>query len=208
MPRVLSPAARNLILSEEGVDQPTAWPGENSGISIGIGYDLSAVTRDEFAADWQASLPGEHFARLAAVIGLKGEAAHKAAPGLKGIVVSRGQGIAVFDIHDVPKYVELTAETFPNSETLPPDAFGALVSLVFNRGTSMAGERRLEMQAILDLCKGYGPVSQATPKRLQAVLLEIGNKLCCMARLWPPGGDLYRRRQNEARLLQSCILTP
>ena len=37
---------------------------------------------------------------------------------------------------------------------LPLDAQGALVSLVFNRGTSMEGDRRAEMRAIRDAVPG------------------------------------------------------
>lgn len=205
MPRLLSPAARALILNEEGVDQPSVWPGESSGVTIGIGYDLGYVTREEFAADWQASLTGEQFARLAAVVGLKGEAARSAARDMKGIVISRGQAIAIFDIHDVPKYCELTAATVPNSEELPADAFGALVSLVFNRGGSMLGDRRKEMRVIRDVCAAYGPVRQMTPKCLVSVLQAIAANLRLMRRLWPATSGLFTRREHEAVLVESCL---
>ncbi len=36
----LSDKALQLILGAEGLDQPGNWPGGQSGITIGIGYDL------------------------------------------------------------------------------------------------------------------------------------------------------------------------
>ncbi len=85
--------------------------------------------------------------------------------------------------------------TFPGIAELPPDAQGALVSLVFNRGTSMEGDRRAEMRAIRD----------AVPS---SDLQEIADQLRSMKRLWINKGldGLLRRREEEAKLIESCIV--
>jgi hypothetical protein len=60
---------------------------------------------------------------------------------------------------------------FPGINELSPDAQGALVSLVFNRGTSMEGDRRREMRAI------QAAVANGD-------LQEIADQLRSMKRLW------------------------
>src|SRR6266850_166119 len=50
------------------------WPGESSGITIGIGYDLKFVTRGEFEADW-AAVPSADVDRLVPAFGVTGSEA-------------------------------------------------------------------------------------------------------------------------------------
>jgi hypothetical protein len=54
----------------------------------------------------------------------------------------------VFNEVTVARFFALTKRTFPGVERLHPNAQAALVSLVFNRGNSLIGERRSEMRAI------------------------------------------------------------
>lgn len=49
--------------------------------------------------------------------------------------------------------MKLTRQAFPGVERLHPDVYGALVSLVFNRGSSMTGNRRSEMRNIRNVIK-------------------------------------------------------
>jgi hypothetical protein len=72
---LLSDKAKNLIFSFEGLDQASDWPGGDSGITIGIGYDLGYVTADEFAKDWQDILAAADLQALNGAVGLKAEAA-------------------------------------------------------------------------------------------------------------------------------------
>src|SRR5205807_2124248 len=62
--------ALQLILAAEGMNQPGAWPGGSSGITLGIGYDLGYVTVDQFESDWGACLNKNARERLRAVVGL------------------------------------------------------------------------------------------------------------------------------------------
>jgi GH24 family phage-related lysozyme (muramidase) len=190
----LSPNARDLIFKFEGVDQPWDWPGGASGITIGYGYDLGQEPADDFHADWTSYLAAADLALLNGVLGLTGAAAQAKAASLKSIHIKQSDSQTVFLNRSVPKYQALTLSAFPGVDALPADAQGALLSLVYNRGTSMNGDSRSEMRAIRD----------AVPSgNLQA----IAEQLRAMKRLWVGKGldGLLKRRDAEADLVASCI---
>ena len=56
------------------------WPGGESGVTIGIGYDLGFTSKQQFEADWGPFLEEPARAALAAVQGAKGAAAATACP--------------------------------------------------------------------------------------------------------------------------------
>lgn len=99
----------------------------------------------------------------------------------------------VFKKSTLPRFINETLKAFPNSDKLHPDAFGALVSIVFNRGASVTGSTRVEMLNIRNLVpdKNYKKIAQ-----------EIRN----MKRLWVGKGldGLLKRRDEEANLVDSC----
>jgi GH24 family phage-related lysozyme (muramidase) len=190
----LSKKAFDLVVGAEGLDQPGKWPGGASGITIGFGYDLGYVTNDQFLADWKACLADADCQALSAVIGFKGPDAETRAGSVSKIQISNDQAQRVFLERSVPSYQAQTLKAFPGVDKLPPDAQGALVSLVYNRGTAMKGDRRTEMRAIRD----------AVPK---GDLREIAKQLRSMKRLWANTGQggLVKRREAEAQLVESCI---
>jgi GH24 family phage-related lysozyme (muramidase) len=195
---MISKKAEDLILQFEGFDVPWRWPTGDSGITIGRGYDLGY---EPFEKDWQGRLALEDFNRLKPAVGLKGEAAHRIAPTLRGVNIPVHTADEVFAEITLPKYEEQTRKTFPNSERLPEDAFGALVSIVFNRGQKLDGDRRREMRAIYGILATKNPTDSDTIK-------EIARQVRSMARLWPDNldsdGDLHDRRLREAELIESC----
>ena len=83
--------------------------------------------------------------------GLTGEVAKQRLASVRDIIISWELAWEVFNVVTVPKFYNLTKKAFPGLEELPADVQGGLVSLVFNRGTSMEGDRRREMRAIRDL---------------------------------------------------------
>ena len=190
----LSERATTLILQAEGLNQAGKWPGGASGITIGYGYDLGQVKAERFVADWGDVLPVAQLERLKAVIGLGGEKAKAAAPGLADIMIGKDVSLKVFLTRTVPEYQKQTEAAFPGLDRLPADAQGALVSLVYNRGPKMEGDRRKEMRAIRDAV-GKGD------------LKEIAAQLRAMKRLWEGQGlpGLLKRRDAEAVLVESCI---
>lgn len=192
----LSENAKRLIFEFEGLDQPYEWPGGDSGITIGIGYDLGYVKPSEFQQDWGTVLAPSDAQTLTSVVGLKGVSAQQKAASLKMIRIKEDDAERVFLERSVPVYQKQAQQAFPGIDALPADAQGALVSLVYNRGTSMQGDSRREMRAIRD----------AVPR---GDLKEIADQLRSMKRLWVGKNmdGLLKRRDAEADLVESCIVS-
>jgi len=146
----LTPAALDLILSFEtggqaGYQPSPEWPGGQSGLTIGIGYDLGYQTDDGFRADWGSRLAADDFSLLAPLVGKKAPSAESeitaAVANLKGKVsIPWDAAVAVFDQITAPRFINETLEAYPGSDQLPGDSLGALVSLVFNRGSGFGTE--------------------------------------------------------------------
>jgi len=197
-----SQKAIDLIHKFEGWDDPWIWPGDASGVTIGYGYDLGY---EPFKKDWVGRINSIDFNHLSLAEGLKGEAARWIAPSFKGIHIPVAIAEEVFNLVTLPRYEELTIKTFPNSEKLPPDAFGALVSVVFNRGASLDGPRRTEMRSIFASLQTVGSVSVPP-----SVIQQLGDAVNSMKRLWPDSDSdcsLYKRRIAEAELIYDCLPT-
>lgn len=180
-----------------------SWPGGASGVTIGIGYDLGYDKN--FEADWDGKLTDEQMARLKRCKGLTSQRAKAALSGVRDIIISYEDAMSVFDEFTLPVYIHQTLDAFPNSENLPDDAFGALVSLVFNRGPLIDNsDRRKEMKAIRNiLLAGNDDLVDEEDIR------EIAAQVKSMARLWADNrdsdGDLHDRRIAEGDLILSSI---
>jgi hypothetical protein len=171
------------------------WPGGQSGVTIGIGYDLGYVTAPEFEADWKGVIPDAAIERLGTTLGKAGgsansEAAMKALTQSVRDVATPFEGAAtVFRQRSLPLYVALTEHSLPNTDALGPNSLGALVSLVYNRGAPFqrTEDRFREMRAI----------RQHMSDR---AFDEIPAEFRCMQRLWPNLPGLQKRRELEAEL--------
>lgn len=176
------------------------WPGEQSGVTIGVGYDCGYVNKTEFTNDWK-DLPQKDFDKLYKVIGIKGIAAKDLIKGLKDISIPWDLALKVFTNKTVSKFYNLTQKTFPNFDNLPEDAKGGLVSLVFNRGGSLEGDRRREMKFIYDAMKITKTFDQKT-------LTFIANQIRAMKRIWIGGSiekGMGRRRDAEAKIIEESL---
>jgi len=199
---LLSPNALKLVLDYEVgggegyynkcLKRP-CWPKGASGVTIGVGYDLGYNTQSQFAEDWGGKISDSDFNRLRKCLGFKGSAANARVGSVRDIEVPWEAALAVFKANTLPRFIKLTLKAFPQADKLHPDAFGALVSLVFNRGSSLKGSRRAEMARIRDLVPS---------KNYEAIALEIRS----MKRIWAGKGldGLLRRRDKEADLVASC----
>ncbi len=176
---------------ERRLGQPT-WPGAQSGVVIGIGYDLGYVTAEECARNWQRRLKQVDYERLMATVGVKGPAAKELADKLSDISIPYDVAKDQFQTQSLPQYTARTVAAFPNASELPADALGALVSLVYNRGSSFAGDARAEMRTIRELMD----------KREFA---GVPAQLRAMKRLWPTIDGLQRRREAEAVLFEKGL---
>lgn len=204
-----NPNEISLTLSQKGIDlivqheisskqyyekrliHPT-WPKGESGITIGIGYDLGYASKDQFESDWQSLLGALDMVKLTRMCGLKGARAERHVSSLRSVIIPFEAAKHVFVHSSLPLYAQKTKNTFPGVQNLHADAQAALVSLVYNRGASLRGDSRREMAAIKPLVKrkAYG---------------EIAQQIINMKRLWQGQNldGLLRRRDDEATLVRN-----
>lgn len=187
------------IIDEEGMDQPWRFPGGDSGVTLGHGYDLGAGTESkaDMVNDWKQWLSGAQLDRLSVAIGKTGNAARALCPQFRDINIGVEAADEVFFRATVPKYYGKMLAAFPNADKLPGIAQAALLSLVFNRGTSMKGERREEMRQIRQALAGDPPYD----------LKRVAAAIRAMKKLWEGRGlnGLITRREREARMVESVI---
>ena len=174
------------------------WPGVASGLTLGFGFDLGYRTRPELDANF-ASLTASNRSRLAEAIGVHAGQGAKSKSKIKAwtaefadITIGWDLARRVFREFDVPRYTDLTKLTFPVAG-LNGDQLGALVSLVFNRGTRLVGDRREEMAAI------HKALSKGKPE-------EVPAQLRAMKRYWPTVPSLQRRREDEKTRRRSAAV--
>lgn len=170
--------------------KPT-WPGGQSGITIGIGFDLGYHSKPQIVTAWNSFIELPDMQRLIAVAGLTGAAAQAALPSVKNLVVFFIAATQVFDNNTLPIYEKLTLDIYPTADTLPANVFGMLVSLVYNRGNGLTGDRRTEMRNIVALVASRD-------------VNGIADQFIAMQRLWPVGNGVYSRRAVEAKIIRLC----
>ncbi len=169
------------------------WPGAASGVTVGVGYDLGYNSATVIVKDWYA-LGTSTSGRLATAAGITGQSARAILPRYRDITIEWVDADGVFRRTTLSRFYALTKRTYPGLEKLRPNAQAALVSLVFNRGSDLTGERRREMREIKSL----------VPKKDYEGMAE---QLRSMKRIWrnsDVGEGLIRRREAEAVLM----LTP
>lgn len=195
---MISKKAIDLILESEGCDLAPSWPGGASGVTFGRGYDLGYSSEEQIKKDWAAHVNGNVLAFMVSCAGVKGETAKKRiTTETKILRITSDAAREVFENRTLPRFIKLARDTYPGFDELNEDTRGAIVSLVFNRGSSFGVEgqpswdSRREMRALapLVLAKDYEGIA-ATIK--------------AMGRLWVGKGldGLIARRHNEAAL---CI---
>lgn len=165
------------------------WPSVGSGITIGIGYDLQFVNRHRFLADWEDHLTTRAIQLLADAVGRPGSGELLIA--VSEVEVPLQAAMAVLLERTLPSYVQQTRSIYEQFDALTPARRTALVSLVYNRGSSLLDrdpvrQERREMRRIRELL-GNDDVDQ------------VAAEFDSMARLWTLPG-LIQRRHDEARL--------
>ena len=199
---IISDAAKALIESAEisnmmyyttHLSLPT-WPQGDSGVTIGIGYDLGYCTRDQFESDWGSHLSTSTIAALDTAIGIKGGMANRIVDNYRDIRIPYDAAKAVFENATLPQTIAEVASTFENTDQLSTDSLGALVSIVYNRGADCNPDepRRTEMWQIWVAMKN---------KNFGAIPAYIRS----MKRLWPPTSGLVARREDEAKLFEKGL---
>ncbi len=131
-----------------------SWPGGESGVTIGIGYDLGYRTAMSIETDWIKDIGAYQVGILKMFCGLRGEKAHLAMKSNKmapHVSIPYQAAYNVFIQKSLPLYAKQALRIYPGLDDLTPDAVGAIVSMVYNRGTTLEGRRRAEMKAIVPL---------------------------------------------------------
>jgi GH24 family phage-related lysozyme (muramidase) len=171
------------------------WPGGASGPTIGIGIDCAYYSKDELARIFNF-LPVNQIELIQQASGKTGQAGREYVKKLRqaNIKVNWDSAVDIFEKLTWPKFSRLAERAFPQLDELCEDAYGAIVSLVFNRGTSMRGESRREMREIRDLV-------------IRRDYRSIAHEFRKMKRIWKGKGldGLLERRDAEANLVLSCV---
>jgi hypothetical protein len=173
-------------------------PGADSGITIGVGYDLGQQL--DFVAEWSPLLPAPIIDALRPAVGVTGDAAQALLAGVAALTIPWQAAWTMLTATTLPKTVAATRTAFANFDTLSPLCRGVLVDLVYNRGTDMgphpgdSQDRRLEMRQIRDALANNDPA--AIPGYLRA-----------MTRLWttPSTAGVRQRRLDEATLFEQGL---
>jgi hypothetical protein len=205
----ISKAAYDLILREEIGSKALyeqryrrpEWPGERSGPTIGIGYDLGQTDQRTIREDWQGRVPDKMLQAMLRCSGCNGAAGRAMTFEVKHLIdIPWDLAKAVFDECVLPRWEARLDAALPNAKKLSPDSRGALLSLIFNRGTSFnmggePGDRYHEMRNIKALMR-RGEYS------------KIPGEMRSMKRLWPNSEGLRKRRDTEAKLFAKGISNP
>ena len=172
------------------------WPGGASGPTIAIGVDCCYYSKSELQ-DIFSFLPSQDVELIKESTGKSGNRGKEYTKILRqaGIEVPWNKALDIFNEITWPKFARLAEKAFPGVNKLHKDAYGAIVSLVFNRGTSMKGSSRVEMRNIRDVHvpnKDYKKIAEEVRK---------------MKRLWVGKNldGLLSRREAEAKLIESVI---
>lgn len=175
--------------------QAPIWAGGESGVTIGMGYDLGYNSEKQFMLDWSGAINLNFINALRPTIGIKGPQAKAMLKGeILNVRIPYNTAYEVFVKSSLPRYYAMTKKIYPNMDLLNLDTQGALVSVVYNRGNKLEGDSRAEMRAIVDLIskQDYEGIAEQIEKS---------------KRLWEGKGldGLVTRRESEADLVRDSM---
>jgi GH24 family phage-related lysozyme (muramidase) len=172
------------------------WPEGASGPTIGFGIDCAYYSKNELKEIFSPYVSAEELSLILGAPGKSGSAGQAYTKKLKGIIITWDEAKEIFDKFTLPKFTSLAEKVFPGVNDLCENAQAAILSLVFNRGTALGGQRRIEMANIKKMI---------STKNYKSIATEFRK----MKRLWKNNpnsdSDLTDRRESEAKLVESCI---
>lgn len=185
----------------------TQWPhfpGEASGVTIGVGYDLRMNSKEDFVATWGNLLSGSVLDELAKDIGQPGTEARVRELRENGIKVPFKSAWPAFVEKTIPRFYENSKAIYPSLDRLPGLCRSVIVSIVFNRGNSLSGDRRKEMRAIQTVL-ARADQAGLDKSQVKSILTEVEDQIASMKRLWNPNSGVFKRRQAEANLWRAGL---
>lgn len=171
------------------------YPGGESGVTIGIGFDLGYNTKGQIEQAWKGKVSANHLAFFIACANVRGEFCKKLiTPATKVLTVPYTIALEVFLTVSLPKFTSMTKSIYPNLDNLNETTQAVLIGLVYNRGASLQGDRRAEMRELVEHTNNadYAAIASAIDK---------------MKRLWV-GTDVWglvKRREAEAKLILQSV---
>ena len=172
--------------------QAPIWAGGESGVTIGMGYDLGFNSDKQFMLDWSGVINLNFINALRPTIGIKGIQAKAMLKGeILNVRIPYNTAYEVFVKSSLPRYYAMTKKIYPNMDLLNDDTKGALVSVVYNRGNRLEGDSRAEMRAIVDLIatQDYEGIAEQIEKSKR---LWEGKGLDGLVTRWESEADLVR----------------
>jgi hypothetical protein len=181
------------------LNRPT-YPGGDSGVTIGIGYDCGYNTAAQIRQDWEGKVNSNILAYLISVAGFKGDAARRRiTANVRGFVIPIEAARQVFEQVSFPKFKSLTLSIYPKVIELNEITQAVIIGLVYNRGASFgergkpSWDRRKEMREL-------APAIEAKDYK------KIANLIDSMKRLWVGESvGLVKRREWEAQTILNSI---
>lgn len=165
------------------------WPGGFSGPTAMVGIDIGYYNEAEINKIFKPITDSVELSLIQAGRGIKGLNAREYTVKLKGITFTWEEAIQTFKEFILPKFTGLTERVFPGVGELTDNAQAAMVSLVFNRGTSLKGSSRSEMLELKNII--------ASEKNYE----KMASLFRSMKRLWDKNSGLVGRREREAELI-------
>lgn len=160
----------------------------DSGITIGIGYDCGQYSADKILKDWSSVIPLDQAKALAKTAGLKKQKAVQALDSIKYISIPIDCALQVFYNNTIFSFGRDALRIYPNLPNIHPVEQSVIVSIVYNRGSALEGDRRKEMKQLVT------DIKNDNDKDMAATILA-------MCRLWPNVAGLIKRRKAEAALI-------
>ena len=200
-----------MVMEEVGAEYPgdtryynkflihPTWPKGESGVTVGIGYDLGYQSAHQIKKDWIGLVNGNYLTQMMSAAGFKGLMAKKQiGPLMRQVTIPYNVAMQVFINKSIPTYYALALDAYPGLDQLNPETIGAIVSLVYNRGSKLNGRNREEMAQLVPLIE-------------KRDYLAIANTIESMKRIWAGGttndDGLVDRRIGEANLIRQSIKT-
>jgi GH24 family phage-related lysozyme (muramidase) len=197
--RISKKSAEFILSWEAYVSKPYVPAGDqSSGITVGYGYDLGQQTTSSAREVLAKYYSNNQVERLLTAIGKKGDQARAIVHGLSHIIISKDNALDMAMLLK-QRYCQKVVDAYPQAINLPPDSAGAMLSLIYNRGPSLALPKpndpidsRREMREIRDDFSAGN-------------IRKIPGRLRSMKRLWANQRGLIKRREGEAQLIENEI---
>lgn len=189
-----------LLAIEAYREHPYALTDNNSGVTIGYGYDLGQQTAAALDVELRGIYSAHEIEELKGALGKKGQDARDFVHNVSSISISRDNALKLAVIMK-KRYAQQVVDVYPKAVDLHPDCQGVLLSLVVNRGNALSGstpakaEKRLEMKQIKEDFDSGKP--ELIPSRLRS-----------MKRLWennPATVGVATRREKEAVFFEEAL---